>query len=141
MDHISLDLSSYAGQMVQAAFHFTSGGVYSAAGWYVDDVSVVAAPVLIVPATQTIYAGQTLNATNYAVLYPSNGTSKFALVSPTTFPNLNLNATNGVMTWTNTGIINGVLTWTNSSVSPGTNFIAIMVSDNSEPPSLRHQQF
>jgi hypothetical protein len=120
---VSLDLSSYAGQTVQAAFHFTSGGVYSAAGWYVDDISVVAAPVLIAPATRTIYAGETLNATNYAVLYPSNGTPKFALVSPTIFTNLNLNATNGVLTWTTT-----------TAQPPGTNTIIVKVTDANTPP-------
>ena len=47
----SIDLSPYAGQSVQIAFHFTSGGcVGNALGWFVDDVAVVTnAPVLNLP--------------------------------------------------------------------------------------------
>ena len=122
--NVSLDLSAYVGQTVRAAFHFTSGGVYSAAGWYVDDVAIVANPVLTVPATQTIYAGQSLNVTNYVTLLPTNDTPMFSLVSPpTAFTNLNLNSTNGVLTWTNT-----------ASAAPSTNNITVTVSDNNSPP-------
>ena len=44
----SIDLSAFAGQSVQIAFHFTSGGCCgNAQGWYVDDVAVVTnSPVL-----------------------------------------------------------------------------------------------
>ena len=38
----SIDLSAYAGQSVQIAFHFTSGGyVGNGLGWFVDDVALV----------------------------------------------------------------------------------------------------
>ena len=122
--NVTLDLSHFAGQTVRAAFHFTSGGTGTAAGWYVDDVAVVANPVLTVPATQTIYAGRSLNVTNYATLLPTNGTPLFSLVSPPiTFTNLNLNSTNGILTWTNT-----------ASAVPSTNKITITVSDNNSPP-------
>ena len=52
----SLDLSSYAGQTAQVAFHFTSGGVYTAAGWYVDDVEVTNDPPVIGITTSAQYA-------------------------------------------------------------------------------------
>jgi hypothetical protein len=89
-------------------------------------------PTLIIPApSPTNYAGQTLavlvSATN-AVLPDAQFT--FRLPAPSTNYWL---ATNGVLTWTNTGISNGVLTWTNNSVSPGTNLIAVAVSDDSVP--------
>src|ERR1035437_5594345 len=64
----AVDLSAYAGPNVQVAFHFQSGGSGwgNASGWYVDDVSLVANPMLTVPTNQAIYAGQTLTATNFA---------------------------------------------------------------------------
>jgi hypothetical protein len=37
----SLDLSAYAGQTVQIAFHFTSDNVNDDVGWFVDDVALV----------------------------------------------------------------------------------------------------
>lgn len=37
----SLDLSAYAGQRVQIAFHFYSGCCGNGLGWYVDDVAIV----------------------------------------------------------------------------------------------------
>ena len=120
--NVSLDLSAYAGKKVKVAYHFGSLA-NSAPGWYVDDVRVVAAPVLTVPAPQTIYAGQSLNVTNYATLYPTNGTPLFTLVSPpATLTNLNLNPTNGVVTW--------VTTFTQPS---GTNTITVKVADNNTP--------
>jgi RHS repeat-associated protein len=45
----AIDVSAYAGQTVQMAFHFISGasGYGSAPGWYIDDVSLdIAAPIL-----------------------------------------------------------------------------------------------
>ena len=57
----SFDLSPYAGQSVQIAFHFTSGGCCgNAEGWYVDDVTLTVVPVIVVsvPTMQTVYAGQ-----------------------------------------------------------------------------------
>jgi hypothetical protein len=120
----ALDLSGYAGQTVQVAFHFMSGGSGwgNAPGWYVDDISVAENPVLTVPGTQTIYAGDTLTVTNYVTLYPTTGTAKFALVSPTTFTHLTLNPTNGVLTWATDGM-----------QPTSTNTMVIKVTDNSSP--------
>jgi len=138
--NVSIDLSAYAGQTVQTAFHFTSlNGGSAGKGWYVDDVSVMAAPVVTVPDTQTIYAGQTL-----AVTFSANNsflpdsTFIFSLPSPSTNYWI---TTDGVLTWTNTGIKNGVLTWTNNSVSPGTRTIPVKVTDNSNPPLLSTNSF
>lgn len=118
--NVSLSLNAYAGQTVQAAFRFSSGGVNTAAGWYVDDVTVLAAPVLTVPATQTISAGQTLTVTNLATnSFLPNSTFVFGLVSP---------SSKAVIT------TNGVLTWTNTAAAPGTNLISVKVTDNSAPP-------
>jgi hypothetical protein len=128
-----LDLSAYAGQTVQIAFHFQST-VYYAKGWYIDDLSFVAAPTVSVPGTQTLNAGQTLTITNISAtnnLAP-NATYTFSLVPP--YSTNYWITTNGVLTWTNTGIVNGVLNWTNSSVAPGTNTIFVKATDNSSPP-------
>ena len=37
----SLDLTAYAGQTIQVAFHFNSEGFNESTGWYVDDVALV----------------------------------------------------------------------------------------------------
>ena len=51
--NVSIDLSAYAGQTVQAAFHFTSlNGGSAGKGWYVDDISLIASPTP--PPTLTI---------------------------------------------------------------------------------------
>jgi hypothetical protein len=120
--NVSLDLSSYAGQTVQVAFRFASYGAGTAAGWYVDDISLVASPTLTVPPTQTIYAGQTLTVTNSATnsFFPTNALT-FALVSAPT--NVLLNPTNGVLTWTPA-----------IAQAPGTNTIFVKVTDNNVPP-------
>jgi bacillopeptidase F (M6 metalloprotease family) len=55
--NVSLDLSAYAGQTVQTAFHFTSGGTGIAAGWYVDDISLVMSPTLTVSPVLKIAPG------------------------------------------------------------------------------------
>ena len=125
----SIDLSAFAGQNVQIAFHFTSGGCCgNAKGWYVDDVSLVVVvttpPELIVPDTQTIYAGQTLTVTNSATnSFLPNATYTFKLLSPPA--NASIITTNGV----------GVLTWTTTAAQPSsTNTITVKVTDNSTPP-------
>jgi len=122
----SIDLSAFAGQSVQIAFHFTSGGCCgNALGWYVDDVSltevVTTPPTLIVPDTQTIYAGQTLTVTNFATnSFLPNATYTFKLLSPPSNASITRN---------------GVLTWTTTAAQPsGTNTITVMVTDNSTPP-------
>lgn len=116
----AVDLSAYAGQVVQIAFHFTSGGLYSAAGWYVDDVSVAAAPALNVPADQTIYFGQTLTNTLSATNSLDTGSIfTFGLAS----------ASSNVVVNTN-----GVLTWTNTAAPPGTYVIDVKVTDDQLPP-------
>gem|GEM_PF-971276 len=121
-----INLSAYSGQTAQVAFHFQSGGsgYGNAPGWYVDDVSLVSNPVLSVPADQTLYAGQSWSATNYATLMPTNGTPLFTLVSPpAAFTNLNLNPTNGILTW--------AIPATQSAV---TSTLTVMVTDSSIPP-------
>ena len=119
--NVSLDLSAYAGQTVQVAFRFASGG-FTAAGWYVDDISLVASPTLTVPPTQTIFSGQTLVVTNYATLLPANGMPRFELVSgPANLDVSNL-ATNGVLTWTTT-----------IAQAPSTNTITIKVTETDVP--------
>lgn len=124
----SFDLSPYAGQSVQIAFHFTSGVCCgNAEGWYVDDVSltvvVTTPPELIVPTNQTIYSGQTLTVTNYATnSFLPNAKYTFKLLSPTA--NASIITTNNV----------GVLTlMTTTAQMSGTNTITVMVTDNSTP--------
>ena len=82
-------------------------------------VSSTPPPVLTVPPTQIIYAGQTLVVTNYATnsILP-NSTFTFGIVSAPT--NVFINSTSGVLTWTNTA----------PSVL-GTNTIFVFVTDNS----------
>jgi hypothetical protein len=125
----SIDLSAFAGQSVQFAFHFTSGGCCSnAKGWYVDDVAltvvVTTPPVLTVPGTQTIFAGQTFTATMFATnIYLPNAKYTFKLLSPPA--NASIINTNGV----------GVLTWPTAIAQPsGTNTFTVKVTDNSTPP-------
>ncbi len=115
-----IDLSTYAGQTVQMAFHFTSGGIYSSAGWYVDDIGFIAAPMLIVPTNLTINAGQTLTTTISATnsVEPA-ATFTFGLVPPST------------NVWLTT---NGVLTLTNTAALIGTNVIKVEATDNNVPP-------
>jgi Putative Ig domain len=114
----AIDLSAYAGQTVEVAFHFQSGasGYGNAAGWYVDDVSLTAAPVLIVPTNSiSIYPGNTLTVTNYATL-TAGGAPTFILSSNAP-NNAALNATSGVFTWTPT------------TAQIGTSTITIAVTD------------
>ena len=121
----SIDLSAFAGQSVQIGFHFTSGGCCgNAKGWYVDDVSltvvVTTPPVLTVPDTQTIYAGQTLTVTNSATnSFLPNATYTFKLLSPPSNASI---TRNGVLTWATT-----------NTQSSGTNTITVKVTDNSTP--------
>ena len=128
----SIDLSAFAGQSVQIAFHFTSGSCCgNAKGWYVDDVSLVVVPTppeLIVPDTQTIYAGQTLTVTNSATnSFLSNATYTFKLLSPPSNASI---TRNGVLTWTTT-----------TAQPPGTNTITVKVTDNSTPPLTATNSF
>jgi hypothetical protein len=129
----SIDLSAFAGQSVQIAFHFTSGSCCgNAKGWYVDDVSLVVVvttpPELIVPDTQTIYAGQTLTVTNSATNnFLPNATYTFKLLSPPSNASITRN---------------GVLTWTTTTAQPsGTNTITVKVTDNSTPPLTATNSF
>ena len=123
----SADLSPYAGQSVQIAFHFTSGSCCgNAEGWYVDDVALTVVPVIVVsvPPTQTNYAGQTLDVTISAtnILYPTDALT-FALVSPPkTFTNLDLDPVTGELTWTST-----------PAQPPSTNTISVKVTDDVLP--------
>ena len=113
--NVIIDLRAYAGQTLQLAFHFTSGGIYTATGWYVDDISAVTAPTLIAPAHLTINAGQTLttkiSATNSV---ESSAAFTFSLPPPST--NVTITA-------------QGVLTWTNTAALPGTYFVSVAATD------------
>ena len=127
----SFDLSPYAGQSVQIAFHFTSGSCCgNAEGWYVDDVALTVLPVITVtvPPTQTVYDGQTMDvAVSATNSYLPNAKYTFKLLSPPA--NVSIN-TNGGVTWT---------TATNQPSS--TNTITVKVTDNSTPPAQCNQQF
>jgi hypothetical protein len=97
----NLDLSAYAGQTVQVAFRFFSGGSGwgNAPGWYLDDIGLAALPILLVPTNSVmVTAGTILTLTNYATLNPTNLTPTFKLIAGPT-NNATLNATNGVLTW------------------------------------------
>ena len=72
----SIDLSAFAGESVQIAFHFTSGGCCgNAQGWYVDDVAVVTgSPVLNDP--ESFESGEddwSVNAGTWEVGVPTSG--------------------------------------------------------------------
>ncbi len=116
----ALDLSAYAGQTVQAAFHFISGGINTAAGWYVDDVSVASAPVLTVPSGRIITVGQTFSDTASAT-NSQQPASQFIFALPAV-------STNGFIT------TNGVYNWTNTHPAIRTNNVAIKVTDNNSTP-------
>lgn len=96
----AINLSSYAGETVQVAFHFASGGsgYGNAAGWFIDDLNLWAAPVLAVPtSTLSLYPGYILTVTNVATLNPP-GPATFAVLSGAP-ANSTLNPTNGIFTW------------------------------------------
>jgi len=115
----TIDLSAYAGQTLELAFHFQSGpsGWGNAAGWYVDDIGLSAAPVLNVPTNQVISFGQKLTATITATNpIASSATFTFALASAST--NVSLTSQGG-------------LTWTNLSAPPGGYVIYLKATDNS----------
>ena len=97
----NLNLSAYAGQTVQVAFRFFSGGSGwgHAPGWYLDDIGLAAFPILTVPTNAvTVTAGTFLKVTNLVTLNPTDLTATFQLLSGPT-NNAALNATNGVLTW------------------------------------------
>lgn len=120
----TVDLSAYAGQTLQLAFHFISGpsGFGNAPGWYIDDISIEQPPLLSLPAQESIAGGQTFTVTASA----TNSTLPdaiytFALASPST----NAFITPG-----------GTLSWTNTQPAIGTNVLSVVVTDNSSPPFL-----
>ena len=116
----AVDLSAYAGETVQLAFHFGSASGTVAIGWYVDDLSIDAAPTLMVPTNQVINFGQQftniLTATN--TIEP-NSIFTFALAEA---------STNAIVK------TNGLVIWTNTVAPPGTYNISAQVTDNSSPP-------
>jgi hypothetical protein len=118
---VSVDLGAFTNQTVQLAFHFGSGGLATAPGWYVDDINLVAAPNLIVPTNQVIYAGQELIVTNYAAnTYLPNATYTFKLLSGPT--NASITPQGGVLTWQ-----------TSSNQPSSTNTFIVQATDNSGP--------
>jgi hypothetical protein len=126
---LSLDLSSFEGQILRVAFHFQSGiNIYgSGPGWYIDNVSVTTSPVLTVPTNQTILAGQIFTATATATnsLDP-DATYTFSFAA---------RSTNAIIT------TNGVITWTNTTPALGTNFLVVVAADTNSPPVLVTNSF
>ncbi len=120
--NVSLDLSAFTGQTLRAAFHFESGvGSFgNAAGWYVDDISVVTFPVLTLPATQTITAGQNFSAS-------ASATNSLSPAAKYIFA-LTAASTNAIVA------TNGLITWTNTHPAIGTNILSVKVDDESLPP-------
>jgi hypothetical protein len=119
----TLDLSTFEGQTVQVAFHFQSGPLtqYTAPGWFVDDVTLVALPEISSATNQfVIDYGQefttTLAATN---AIGANYTYTFA---PAT---ANANAEVAA---------DGLVTWTNTAAPPGSYTVGVKASDNNSPP-------
>jgi hypothetical protein len=118
---VSLDLSAFAGQAVQVAFHFTSGGTGTAPGWYVDDLSLAAAPELIVPTNQFIIAYGQKFTNSLAATNPIEPASLFTFALAA--------ATTNVVVKTN-----GLVTWTGTNTPPGTYVVFVKVTDNNTPP-------
>lgn len=118
----ALDLSAFAGQTMQVAFHFVSGGsgYGTAPGWYVDDVSAVTSPVLTVPPSLTIFTNQTF--TNMAT-----ATNTLAPDMPYVF-SFAVPSTNAFIT------TNGVIGWTNRIPAFGTSVLSVVVTDTNSPP-------
>jgi len=112
----TLDLSQYAGQVVEIAFHFNSGNCCgTSSGWYVDDLSMLTTPTFTVPTNQVILFGQTF--TNNLAATNSNETS------PTFSYGLAAPSTNAVVT-------GNKVAWTNAATAPGTYPIYVKVTDN-----------
>ena len=144
--NVSLDLSSYGGQEIEVAFHFVSGSLYTAPGWFVDDIFVTSQPQLNTLSNVTIVAGQTfsqeLTATN--PLLP-NATYTFSSPSFPAPQITNNGPTEAVLTWTNTGIVDGALIWTNTFVTlnsyPVTYNLSVIAADNNTPPQTATNSF
>ena len=117
-----LDLSAYVGQTLRASFRFESGGsgFGNAAGWYVDDLLLVTAPLLTAPAGTNISVGQIFSAAAFATNTSGSNTNfTFALASV---------STNGFIT------TNGVFNWTNTRPALGTNIVFITTAADGVPP-------
>ena len=130
--HSSIDLTAYAGQSVQIAFHFASGSCCgNAEGWYVDDVAVdvISAPEVTGPGDQTIDAGNTFTGTVTATNnYAPN--AKYAYLLITKPVGAQINSTNGDITWATT-----------NTRAPGTNLFTVRVTDDSSPPQIVTNSF
>jgi len=74
-----IDLSSYAGRTVKIAFHFTSDGSVTYAGWYIDDIQIVLEQPE--PLSATIVS---LNHQNFPFIYMNVAVDTFGVG----FPNL-----------------------------------------------------
>jgi hypothetical protein len=141
-NNAAIDLSAYAGQTVQLAFHFFSGGSGwgNAPGWYVDDVSLVATPTLAVPTNSlSIYAGTVLTVTNGATLYPASTPTFILLSGPTN--NVALNPTNGVLIWNTTtaqapGNYTNVIAVTDTNGFSATNSFVVSVLPPPSQPQI-----
>jgi hypothetical protein len=116
----SLNLSNYVGQTIQLGFHFVSGGINRAAGWYVDDIGLVAAPLLTVPTNLVVSYGQKL----------TNSITATNSLEPAAIFNFGLAAPSTNATVTSAG----VATWTNTATTLGTYLLYVKVTDNNSPP-------
>ena len=124
-----LDLSPFAGQTLQLAFHFQSGpgGWSPAPGWYVDDITFAVPPDLTVPTDKLITKGQLFTATATATNSASPDSQfTFRFASP---------STNAFIT------SDGTINWTNTKPKIGTNLLSITVTDDSVPPGSVTKDF
>ena len=130
----TVDLTPYAGQSVQFAFHFVSGSCCgNAKGWYVDDVSVLTVvttpPEVTGPGDQTIDAGDTFEDTVSATnIFAPQAQYTYKLISKPV--NAQINSTNGTVTWPTT-----------NTMMPGTNFFVVRVTDDNVPPLIVTNSF
>jgi hypothetical protein len=116
----ALDLSAFAGQPVQIAFHFTSGGIYTAPGWYVDDLGLASAPTLLAPTNEVI---------NYGQKFTNSITATNSIEPDSIFTFALAAASTNVVVKTN-----GLVIWTSTKTPPGTYTIYVQVTDNNTPP-------
>jgi hypothetical protein len=107
--HAAVDLSAYAGQTVQVAFHFQSGGSGwgNASGWYVDDVSLVANPT---PAPPVLIVSNLLSSNHSFEFSFHAATNTTWRILATT--NLNVAVTNWPPIFTNKVGASGTLQFT-----------------------------
>jgi bacillopeptidase F (M6 metalloprotease family) len=105
--NVSLDLSAYAGQTVQMAFRFASGGSGTAAGWYVDDVSFVETPILIASPVLKVVASTQPPVGSFQFTFSTTSNTTWQIQAST-----NLLSTNWLPILTNTAGSSGTIQFT-----------------------------